>query len=197
MIDQRTDETTTVFDTFNGGGAENLGTFNWNDVWGETNANTPPHTVVVKTYTRDIPGVAGTCTDYPNKATESADGTEANQSVTVCVGASLNVTKDANLGYQRELLWDIAKSGPGTVFVGEDDEGDLQHERRLHHRHHGRRHDRLGLGAHGVDPHRQPQRLAGHRRRHRHGRHRHEERHVHHRRRQLGRRCRPTPSTTR
>ena len=54
-----TDLTTTVFDTFNGGGAENLGTFNWNEVRGETDASTPPHTVVVKTYTRNIPGVAG------------------------------------------------------------------------------------------------------------------------------------------
>ncbi len=121
-----TDLTTTVFDTFNGGSAENLGTFNWIDVWSESNANTPPHTVVVKTYTRNIPGVPGKCTDYPNKATESADGTEANQSVKVCVGADLDVTKTANLGFQREMLWDIAKSGPGTVFTGADGQGNLR-----------------------------------------------------------------------
>ena len=121
VIDQKVDESTTVHDTFNGGSAENFGTFNWNTVRAADN-----HTVVVKTYTRDIAGVPGTCTDYPNKATESADGTEATQSVEVCVGANLDVTKDAHLGFQRELLWDIAKSGPGTVWVGEDEQGDLE-----------------------------------------------------------------------
>ena len=120
-VDQNADQSTTVKDVFAGGGAEDLGTFDWDTVWAAAN-----HTVVVKTYTRRIPGVPGTCTDYPNKATESADGTEATQSVEVCVGAALDVTKDAHLGFQRELLWDIAKSGPGTVWVGENSAGDLE-----------------------------------------------------------------------
>lgn len=123
-IDQKTDETTTVTDTFAGGAAEDLGTFDWNTV----RASTDPaeHTVVVKTYPRSIDGVPGTCEDYANTARESADDTSDSETVTVCVGRNLDVTKDASLGFQRELLWDIAKSGPGTVWVGEDADGDLR-----------------------------------------------------------------------
>ena len=185
VIDQKVDETTTVTDTFNGGAPQDLGTFNWNTV--RASNDPAAHTVVVATYQRDIAGVPGTCTDYPNTARESADDTSDSETVTVCVGANLNVTKDANLGYQRELLWDIAKSGPGTVFVGEDARGQPEDDGGLHHRRHRRRHVRLGLGAHGLDLHRQPERVAGHRRRHRHRRGRHEDDRVHHRRRQPGR----------
>ncbi len=104
--------------------------------------------------------------------------TEANQSVKVCVRASLNVTKDANLGYQRELLWDIAKSGPGTVFVGEDGEGELSTsvDFTIDITADGMTDSAWALT--GIDLHRQPQRLAGHGRRHRHRRRRHEERHC-------------------
>jgi hypothetical protein len=123
-VDQKTDETTTVTDTFDGGAPEDLGTFDWNTVRA---SNVPTaHTVVVATYSRDIAGVPGTCTDYTDTARESADDTSDSEKVTVCVGRNLDVTKDATLGYQRELLWDIAKSGPGTVWVGEDEQGDLR-----------------------------------------------------------------------
>jgi hypothetical protein len=117
-VDQRTDWTTTVTDTFNGGDAEVLGTWNWNDVW-----NSPDHTVEAGSYTRSIPGVPGECTDYRNVARESADDTRDAETVTVCVGQDLDVTKDANLGFHRTYDWLIAKSGPGTVFAGEDENG--------------------------------------------------------------------------
>ncbi|GAB3017027.1 hypothetical protein GCM10011376_02980 [Nocardioides flavus (ex Wang et al. 2016)] len=123
-IDQRTDETTTVTDTFHGGAAEDLGTFDWSTV--RASEDPAAHTVVVDTYSRSIDGVPGECEDYTNTARESADDTSDSETVTVCVGRNLDVTKDANLGYQRELLWDIAKSGPGTVWVGEDENGDLR-----------------------------------------------------------------------
>ena len=115
---RQTDETTTVTDTFNGGGAEDLGHVQLERPCGASRPSTPPHTVVVKTYTRTIPGVAGTCTDYPNTARSRPTAPSDSETVTVCVGSDLDVTKTANLGYQRELLWDIAKSGPGTVFTG-------------------------------------------------------------------------------
>lgn len=124
VIDQRTDETTTVTDTFAGGAPQDLGTYDWNTV--RASNDPAAHTVVVASYPRSIDGVAGECTDYDNTARESADGTSDSETVTVCVGRNLDVTKDAALGYQRELLWDIAKSGPGTVWVGEDAQGDLR-----------------------------------------------------------------------
>ncbi len=125
-IDEKTDETTTVKDVFNGdaGTTKTWGPFDWNAV--RASNDPAAGTVVVATYTRNVAGVPGECTSYPNTASESADGTSDSESVTVCVGQDLDVTKDATLGYQRELLWDIAKSGPGTVFVGEDQQGDLK-----------------------------------------------------------------------
>lgn len=125
-IDQKVDETTTVTDVFDGdaGTTKTWGPFDWNTV--RASNDPAANTIVVATYTRKVAGVPGECTSYPNTATESADGTSDSESVTVCVGQDLDVTKDATLGYQRELLWDIAKSGPGTVFVGEDEQGDLK-----------------------------------------------------------------------
>lgn len=123
-IDQVTDATTTVTDTFDGGAPQDLGTFDWSTV--RASGDPAAHTVVVATYARDVPGVPGTCTDHPNTARESADGTSDSETVTVCVGRDLDVTTDASLGFRRELLWDVAKSGPGTVWVGEDDDGDLR-----------------------------------------------------------------------
>lgn len=122
-IDESTDASTTVTDTFDGGTPENLGTFDWTTVYGAADSN---HKVTVATYTRNLGSPAGECRTYPNTARESADETTAGESVTVCSGAVLDVTKDAFLGYQRVLLWDIDKSGPGTVFTGRDDQGNLR-----------------------------------------------------------------------
>jgi hypothetical protein len=100
--------TTTVTDTFNGGAAENLGTYAWNDVWG---AN-PQHTVVVKTYARDLGGTVGTCTSYPNRATESTDGTTADQTVKVCVAAPPEVLPVQSFG---KAVGHVRASCQGTV----------------------------------------------------------------------------------
>ena len=126
VIDQSVDETTTVTDVFDGdvGTTKTWGPFGWNAVRGSSSP--AAHTIVVATYERTVTGVPGTCTDYPNTARESADGTSDSETVTVCVGVDLDVTKTANLGYERELLWRIAKSGPGTVFTGEDASGSLR-----------------------------------------------------------------------
>ena len=127
VVDAETDTETTVTDVFND---ETAGTKTWGPfTWSTVRASNDPaaHTITVATYSRtDVPGVAGACTDYDNTARESADGTSQTQTVTVCVGQDLNVSKDANLGFQRELLWDIAKRGPGTVFTGQDGDGKLQ-----------------------------------------------------------------------
>lgn len=116
-----TDETASVTDAFDGGSAEPKGntSYSWADVW-----KAPDHKVTVATYSRDIAGVAGRCTAYPNTATategDSRETTTDTETVTVCVGVNLDVDKVATLSYQREYLWGIAKSGPGTVFTGDD-----------------------------------------------------------------------------
>ena len=88
-LDQSTDEQTTVTDTFHAGAAQVLGTFTWAAVYNETDASTPPHTVVVATYTRTITaGAPGTCAAYVNtaKQTENDTGqsTTSPETVTVC-----------------------------------------------------------------------------------------------------------------
>lgn len=130
----KTDETVNVTDAFNAAnmpGAANvtgsLGSETWNPAWD----NGPfPRTVKTYTYPRTITGVPGTCKTYNNTATATANDSgaedDASASVTVCVGTDLDVTKTADLGYQRELLWDIAKGGPGTVFTGADGQGNLR-----------------------------------------------------------------------
>ncbi|WP_439937470.1 SpaA isopeptide-forming pilin-related protein [Nocardia sp. N13] len=126
-VDVESDTQTTVTDVFNdeAAGTKTWGPFTWSTV--RASSSPAAHTITVASYSRtDVPGVAGACTDYDNTARESADGTSATQTVTVCVGKDLDVTKDANLGYQRELLWDIAKRGPGAVFTGQDGDGKLQ-----------------------------------------------------------------------
>jgi len=95
-LDQSTDEQTTVTDTFHGGAAQVLGTFSWATVYNETDASTPPHTVVVATYTRTITaGAAGTCASYLNTArqTENDTGqsTTSQETVTVCAAPAVVV----------------------------------------------------------------------------------------------------------
>ena len=83
-IDQKTDELTTVTDTFNGGAPVELGTLDWDDVWAA-----PNHAVVVKSYTRTLSSTAGQCTSYPNVARESADATTDTETVVVCMAEVL------------------------------------------------------------------------------------------------------------
>jgi hypothetical protein len=132
--DNRTDETVDVQDAFNKlaiAGAvpatDDLGSFTWDPAW---EAGSFPRTVKTWTYSRTVTGQPGTCTTYDNTASVTArdSGTvdDAKESVRVCVGKDLDVTKDANLGYERELLWDVKKGGPGTVFTGQDADGKLR-----------------------------------------------------------------------
>ncbi|KPV54176.1 hypothetical protein SE17_05360, partial [Kouleothrix aurantiaca] len=70
------------------------------------------------TYSVSKNGVAGTCTDYTNTATFTTNttGTEGSdsQTVTVCVGADLTVSKTAAGTFNREYLWSIKKSADKT-----------------------------------------------------------------------------------
>jgi Fe-S cluster assembly iron-binding protein IscA len=70
------------------------------------------------TYSVSKNGVAGTCTDYTNTATFTTNttGTEGSdsQTVTVCVGADLTVSKTAAGTFNREYLWSIEKSADKT-----------------------------------------------------------------------------------
>jgi hypothetical protein len=71
-------------------------------------------------YQNTVPGVSGTCTNYDNTATFTTDDTQttdsAKKTVTVCVGADLQVSKDAALAFKRTYKWAIAKSADKTVI---------------------------------------------------------------------------------
>lgn len=124
-VDSVTDEQVTVSDTFGSETAEELGTFTWSEV----RASTEPaaHTVVVPTRPHTIDGVPGTCTSYDNTATavanDSAEERTDTATVEVCVGRDLDVDKTVGVSYTRAYGWDLAKSGPATVFVGDDGQG--------------------------------------------------------------------------
>ena len=61
-------------------------------------------------YDRSEPGVGGTCTEYDNTATITETGASDSETVTVCVGLDLTVSKDAAGSYDREYLWEIFKN---------------------------------------------------------------------------------------
>jgi hypothetical protein len=70
------------------------------------------------TYSHTFSGdVAGTCTTHPNTATFTTNTTSttgsANQSVTVCVGADLKVSKNAAPTFTRTYGWTITKTVDG------------------------------------------------------------------------------------
>ncbi|WP_220094059.1 LPXTG cell wall anchor domain-containing protein [Arthrobacter sp. AQ5-05] len=117
-----TDETVQVFDDKAGTVGEPvlLGTAHWND--GPT---------AFDAYDLSFPGVLGTCTDYTNTATLAgvagepramAAAGETNilatdeQTVTVCVEADLDVSKDATATYDRDYDWKIEKQVDETDF---------------------------------------------------------------------------------
>jgi hypothetical protein len=66
------------------------------------------------TYSLDLPGVAGTCTDYPNTATVTTNDTGAtatdDATVTVCDASDLTVSKVVTPGYTRTYKWSITKN---------------------------------------------------------------------------------------
>jgi hypothetical protein len=65
-------------------------------------------------YSLDKEGVAGTCTDYTNTAVIEETGQEAEETVTVCVGLDLTVSKTASGTFDREYFWSITKNADAT-----------------------------------------------------------------------------------
>lgn len=116
VLDQSTDEQTTVTDTFSGGTPQVLGTFNWAAVYNENDASTPPHTVVVATYTRVIrAGASGTCASYVNTAmqteTDTGQFTTSQETVTVCA-APAEVLAEQAFG---KAVGSVSATCQGTV----------------------------------------------------------------------------------
>jgi hypothetical protein len=87
VIDDKTDPANPV----------TLGTVNWGK----------PHGPF--TYTIEKQGVAGTCTDYTNTAVIDETKQSDSQTITVCVGKDLTVTKKAGGTFNREYFWNITK----------------------------------------------------------------------------------------
>ena len=88
------DGSTTVSDSLEG----NLGTVSYTDPSPKTYS-----------YALSFDGVSGTCTSYPNTASESTDGNDARASVEVCAAADLGVAKTAEPSFTRTYTWTIAK----------------------------------------------------------------------------------------
>ena len=78
VVDQKTDELTTVSSTTDGVGAD-LGTLDWDDVWAAAD-----HRVLVKVSSLPLGVGDGPCADHANVARESADATTDTEVVTVC-----------------------------------------------------------------------------------------------------------------
>ena len=69
------------------------------------------------TYSLDKQGVAGTCTDYTNTAVIDETDQSDSQTVTVCVGKDLTVTKTAAGTFNREYFWKITKAADQTLVT--------------------------------------------------------------------------------
>ena len=95
----------TVTDTFNGA-TNTLG-----------KVSIPPATTTF-TYTRTVTAPTGTCTTYPNTATITETGQTASQSVKVCVGADLTVSKTAAASFDSSITKSVdktlVKQAPGS-----------------------------------------------------------------------------------
>ncbi len=79
VVDQRTDELTTVTSSLDGGTPVDLGTFDWDEVWAA-----PDHRVLAKVSALDLVAGDGVCVDHVTLARESADATTDTETVTVC-----------------------------------------------------------------------------------------------------------------
>ncbi|WGY02688.1 sortase [Nocardioides sp. QY071] len=110
----RTDETVDVTDTRQGA----LGTLSWDDVWAMTDHQK------VFTYQLELAGEPGECTTYDNTAALTEKDTPTTRdddaSVEVCVGLDLTVEKTVAVAYDRTYNWSLDKTGPASVFVGDD-----------------------------------------------------------------------------
>jgi hypothetical protein len=84
VVDQRTDELTTVTSSLDGAGPVDLGTFDWDDVWAA-----PDHRVLVKVSSLALAAGDGECADHVDVARESADATTDTETVTVCPAAEV------------------------------------------------------------------------------------------------------------
>jgi len=94
-------KTVTITDTFNGTPAT-LGTL--------TATDAPPFASATYTYSHTVSGVGGTCTSYANTARIVETGQTAGQTVKVCVGLDLAVSKTAATSFTRTFHWRIAKA---------------------------------------------------------------------------------------
>ena len=92
VIDDKTDPANPV----------TLGIWDWTD-----GAHTFEYSLVKE-------GVAGTCTDYTNTAVIDETDQSDTQTVKVCVGKDLTVSKTAAGTFDREYLWDISKDADKT-----------------------------------------------------------------------------------
>ena len=79
VVDQETDDLTTVSNAADGAAPVDLGTLDWDDVWAA-----PDHRVLVRTSSLTLGIGAGPCADHANVARESADATTDSEVVTVC-----------------------------------------------------------------------------------------------------------------
>lgn len=79
VVDQRTDELTTVTSSLDGSSPVGLGTYDWDDVWAA-----PDHRVVVQVSSLALAPGDGACADHTAVARESADATTDTETVTVC-----------------------------------------------------------------------------------------------------------------
>ncbi len=85
-------------------------------------------TVSERTYTKSFAGVPGECTSYPNTAKLFGDGdvklAEDSESVKVCVGSDLSVTKNVVSSLTRTYDWGIAKKADKTELVVDPSTGE-------------------------------------------------------------------------
>jgi hypothetical protein len=97
-------KTVTVTDTFNGTAITltTLGTL--------TATDAPPFASATYTYSHAVSGVGGTCTSYSNTARIAETGQTAGQTVKVCVGLDLRVSKTAATSFTRTFHWGITKA---------------------------------------------------------------------------------------
>ena len=102
-LDQSIDEDIDVYDTLDdatvagAGSPERLGGANWFDGAREF------------TYSRNLPGVAGTCVDHDNVARIQQTGQTADETVTVCSEEALELEKTVTATFERTYHWQLDK----------------------------------------------------------------------------------------
>lgn len=101
----------TVIDPLNG--EDPLGTL--------TATDAEPFASAEYEYSHGFAGIPGTCTDFDNTATIVETKQSADQSVKVCVGLNLTVSKTATPSFTRTWGWTITKGNDATynMFAGD------------------------------------------------------------------------------